>query len=53
MPPLLPSAGQLGLQQLPPYSTDPLGQPHVLPQPSDIPARLPSFGQSGVQHAPM
>ena len=33
--PQVPSVGQLGLQQLPPYSTDPLGQPQVLPHPSD------------------
>jgi hypothetical protein len=28
-------------------------QPQVFPQPSDMPARLPSVGQLGVQHAPM
>jgi len=33
--------------------TDPLWQPQVLPQPSDIPPRLPSAGQLGAQHAPM
>ena len=49
IPPRLPSLGQVGLQQLPPYTTDPLGQPQVLPQPSDIPPRLPSVGQFGVQ----
>jgi len=51
--PQVPSFGQLGVQQLPPYSTEPLAQPQVLPQPSDIPARLPSDGQFGVQHEPM
>jgi len=53
MPPRLPSVGQLGRQQLPPYSTEPLGQPQVLPQPSDMPPRLPSVGQLAVQQLPM
>jgi hypothetical protein len=49
LPALLPSLGQTGVQQLPPYSTALLGQPQVFPQPSDIPPRLPSLGQLGVQ----
>ena len=53
LPPQVPFWGQLGVQQLPPYSTEPLAQPQVLPQPSDIPARLPFVGQFGVQQAPM
>src|SRR6476646_2378526 len=52
MPALLPSAGQLGLQQPPLYSTEPLWQAHVLPQPSSIPARLPSVGQLGLHTQP-
>jgi hypothetical protein len=51
--PQVPSLGHLGVQQLPPYSTEPLAQPQVLPQPSDIPARLPFAGQFGVQQAPL
>jgi hypothetical protein len=52
-PPQVPSVGQLGLQQLPPYRTDPLAHAQVLPQPSGMPARLPFVGQLGAQHAPM
>jgi hypothetical protein len=53
LPALLPSAGQLGRQQLPPYKIDPLWQPQVLPQPSDMPPRLSSVGQLGVQQLPL
>jgi hypothetical protein len=49
---LLPSAGQFGVQQAPMYIIEPVGQPHVLPHPSDIPALLPSVGQLGVQQLP-
>jgi hypothetical protein len=48
----LPSDGQLGVQQALWYTVSPDGQPHVLPQPSDMPPRLPSPGQFGVQQAP-
>jgi len=51
--PQVPSVAQLGLQQLPPYSTDPLAQAQVLPHPSGMPARLPLAGQLGAQQAPM
>jgi hypothetical protein len=34
------------------YVTEPVGQPQVLPHPSDIPALLPSVGQFGVQQLP-
>jgi hypothetical protein len=47
----LPSTGQFGVQQAPMYDVVPLAQPHVLPQPSDMPPRLPSAGQLGVQQA--
>ena len=47
------TTGQLGRQQLPPYSTDPLAQAQVRPQPSGMPARLPLAGQLGAQQAPM
>jgi len=53
MPARLPSAGQLGRQQLPPYSTEPLWQPQVLPQPSSLPPLLSSLGQFGVQQLPL
>src|SRR6185312_2771412 len=49
MPPWLPSAGQLGVQQAFMYSVSPLAQLQVLPQPSDMPPRLPSAGQLGLQ----
>jgi hypothetical protein len=49
MPPRLPSLGQLALQQAPWYTTVPLGQAQVLPQPSDMLPRLPSAGQFGMQ----
>jgi hypothetical protein len=52
-PPQVPSVGQLGLQQLPPYSTEPLAQAQVRPQPSGMPARLPLAGQLAAQQAPM
>jgi hypothetical protein len=48
----LPSVGQFGAQQPPMYDVVPLGQLQVLPQPSDMPPRLPSAGQLGVQQAP-
>ena len=51
--PQVPSVAQLGLQQLPPYSTDPLAQAQVLPHPSGMPARLPLLGQLAAQQAPM
>ena len=53
IPPRLPSAGQLGMQQ--PFVTCvlPVGHGHFPLQPSSSPARLPSAGQLGVQtHAP-
>jgi hypothetical protein len=52
LPALLPSAGQLGAQQLPMYIMLPIGQLHIPPQPSVLPALLPSFGQEGVQQLP-
>jgi len=52
-PPHVPSVAQRGLQQLPPYRTDPLWQPHVFPQPSVMPPRESFVGQFGAQHAPM
>jgi hypothetical protein len=47
-----PSTGHEGLQHFPAESVSPGGQSHVLPQPSGWPARLPSAGQLGLQHAP-
>ena len=37
------------MQQLPMYAVLPFGQLQVEPQPSDLPALLPSLGQLGVQ----
>ena len=34
------------------YIMLPIGQLHMPPQPSDLPALLPSFGQEGVQQLP-
>jgi hypothetical protein len=34
------------------YIIEPVGQEHLPPQPSDIPAALPSDGQVGVQQLP-
>jgi hypothetical protein len=52
IPALLPSAGQLGVQQLPMYAMLPVGQLQVPPHPFDLPALLPSFAQLGVQQLP-
>jgi len=52
IPALLPSAGQLGVQQLPLYVVVPIGQLQVPPHPFALPALLPSFGQAGVQQVP-
>ena len=52
MPALLPSVGQLGVQQLPMYVMLPIGQVHMPPQPSVLPASLPSLAQVGVQQLP-
>jgi hypothetical protein len=49
MPAIDPSAAHTGAQQAPMYSFFPDGQGQVLVQPSDMPARLPSAGQVGVQ----
>jgi hypothetical protein len=34
------------------YTILPIGQVHIPPQPSDLPALLPSFAQAGVQQLP-
>ena len=49
---MLPSAGQLGAQQLPMYAVVPVGQLQVPPHPFDLPALLPSFAQVGEQQLP-
>jgi hypothetical protein len=43
---------QLGVQQAPMYIIAPIGQPHVPPQPSALPALLPSAGHAGAQQLP-
>jgi hypothetical protein len=52
IPALLPSAGQLGVQQLPMYVVLPIGQLQIPPQPFDLPPLLPSLAQLGVQQLP-
>jgi hypothetical protein len=52
LPASLPSAGQFGVQHEPIYIIEPIGQPHLPPQPSEWPASLPSAGQLGVQQPP-
>ena len=53
MPALLPSLGQLGVQQPAIDIMLPIGQSHLPLQPSSMPARLPSVGHVGVQtHVP-
>ena len=51
--PQVPSLGQYGSQQALWYDVSPVGQAQVLPQPSDMPARLPSDGQFGWQQLPL
>ena len=51
--PQVPSVGHFGLQHAFSYAVSPLGHGQVLPQPFDMPSRLLSVGQFGVQQPPL